>query len=181
MKREMLRKKFDDLESSRKSLVEELNRLDETILSTKPFPDKWSINQILYHLSLVEDRSLKYVKKKMQGGDSLKTSGFLHGIRSTFLKWLLLSGYKWKAPAVLGDVPENLAYAEVIDYWNKTRNDLNLMIESIPESLIHREIYKHLMAGRLDFIHMLHFFQDHFHHHLKQVNKLKADHSVVER
>ena len=173
MQKKMLRLKLDKLEESRKILLTELNALDEKILKRKPAPGKWSVNQIIYHLNLAESGSIRYVKKKMLGGHDLKNTGIMAATRSFFLKWLLQSGYKWKAPKVLGDVPEEVNYSDVIQNWNETRHELYLLIDTLPEELIGKEVYRHPRAGRLNMLHMVEFFQDHFDHHLLQINLLK--------
>lgn len=174
MQKNKLRVKLDKLEDSRKKLVSELNTFDEKVLKFKPAPGKWSITQILYHLDFAESGSIRYVKKKMLGGDALKSTGIIAATRFFFLKWLLHSGYKWKAPKALGDVPEDVKYAEVIHRWNETRDHLRMLIDSIPEQLVGKEVYRHPRAGRLNLLHMIEFFQDHFDHHLMQINSLKG-------
>ena len=84
----------------------------------------------------------------------------------------MASNYKFKAPKILGDVPENLHYQEVITNWNETRRQLQSLVETIPDDLIDREVYRHPRAGRLNLTQMVTFFQDHFDHHASQVKRL---------
>src|SRR6476659_57512 len=124
MEKELLLRRFEQLEDSRKKLVVDLAEATEMILYKKPAAGKWNITQIIYHLQFSEAISAGYVKKKMQGGKALKKTGAPAVIRSTLLRWLLLSGYKWKAPPMLGNVPEELLYSEVIGSWEESRKNL---------------------------------------------------------
>jgi hypothetical protein len=175
MKKELLLRRFEQLETSRQKLLADLADVNELILYKKPVPGKWNITQIIYHLQFSEGISAGYVKKKMQGGNALKKTGATAMIRSTLLKWLLLSGYKWKAPPMLGNVPEELLYSEVISCWEESRKTLFSLIDTMPEDLAGREIYRHPRAGRLNLFHMLDFFQDHFDHHLLQIKRITSN------
>lgn len=172
MKKESLLRRFEQLEDSRKKLLADLAGVNEMILYKKPAAGKWNITQIIYHLQFSEAISAGYVRKKMQGGNALKKTGATAVIRSTFLKWLLRSGYKWKAPPMLGNVPEELMYNEVMSSWEESRKNLLALIDTMPGELASREIYRHPRAGRLNLFHMLDFFQDHFDHHLLQIKRI---------
>ncbi|MEP7127632.1 MAG: DinB family protein [Chitinophagales bacterium] len=147
--------------------------MDKGSLQFKPDPDKWSVNQVLNHLQFSERVSIAYASKKMQGGKSVRKTGLVATVRSEALSLLLRSGFKWKAPAVLAAASENLPFEEVHQRWNETRVQMKSFLENLPEDLIIREIYKHPRAGRLNAIQMMQFFQDHFNHHLPQINRLK--------
>lgn len=163
---------FNKLEASRQALLKKVEACDENIRNYKPAPEKWSVTQICYHLHLSEIQSIRYVKKKMLGGVALKKTGIAADVRYSVLKLTLLSNYKFKAPKILGDVPENLHYQEVITNWNETRRQLQSLVETIPDDLIDREVYRHPRAGRLNLTQMVTFFQDHFDHHASQVKRL---------
>jgi len=163
---------FNKLEASRQALLKEVEACNENVLYYKPAPDKWSVAQICYHLHLSETQSINYVRKKMLGGDTLKKTGIAAEVRYSVLKLTLLSNYKFKAPKILGDVPENLNYREVITSWNESRRQLQSLVETMPDNLIDREVYRHPRAGRLNLTQMVAFFQDHFDHHASQVKRL---------
>ncbi len=164
---------MEQLETSRQKLLAELEKEDKGIFHTKPAPDKWCIAQVFYHLNSSESISINYVQKKMLGGDSIKKTGVPAAFRSMLVKTVLRSGYKLKAPKLLGDMPEEVNYHKMVDSWNETRIRLSELIHSMPETLIEREVYYHPLAGRMNLLHMLEFFKDHFDHHLTQIDRLK--------
>src|SRR5689334_17711008 len=100
MTHKKLQQKLDRLEASKADLLTKLDHCDPFILYFKPAPDKWCIPQVIYHLNYAEALSIQYVSKKMLGGTSVKKSGIATNLRSLYLRSLLRSGYKWKAPAM---------------------------------------------------------------------------------
>ncbi|MBK9730749.1 MAG: DinB family protein [Chitinophagaceae bacterium] len=175
MQKTKLLRQFNALEVSRVKLMDDLKKLEKGSLQFKPNADKWSVNQVLNHLQFSERASITYATKKMQGGKSVHKTGLSATVRSEALSLFLRSGYKWKAPAVLAAASENLPFEEVLQRWNETRVQMKSFLENLPEDLISREIYKHPRAGRLNVIQMMQFFQDHFNHHLPQINRLKKE------
>lgn len=161
------------LETSRKKLTDDLKKSDPVLLQHKPAPDKWSVTEVLNHLQFSEQASVAYAAKKILGGKSLKKTGIAATLRAEALSLLLRSGYKWKAPAVLAAAAENLPFEEVTQRWDATRQRMKSFLENLPDELISREVYKHPRAGRLNALQMMQFFQDHFNHHLAQINRLK--------
>lgn len=175
MQKTKLLRQFNALEASRIKLLAELRLLRKEVLTFKPAADKWSVNQVLYHLHLAESGSVAYASKKMLGGNAIKKTGAAASIRSSMLSLLLRSGYKWKAPAILGSAPEELDFEEVVQRWDDSRARLKSFLENLPDSMLEREIYKHPRAGRLNAEHMVQFFRDHFEHHLAQIKRLKKE------
>lgn len=171
MQKTKLLLQFRKLEDTRHDLIKKLEACDDQVRAYKPVPDTWSVTQIFYHLNLSESQSIGYVRKKMLGGDQLKQTGLAAEVRYTALKLTLQSNYKFKAPAILGDVPENLNYHEVLANWNETRRQLQSLLETMPDHLLNRELYRHPRAGRLNLSQMIAFFQDHFDHHARQVKR----------
>lgn len=180
MQKTKLLLQFRKLEATRQDLIKKLEACDEKIAGYRPAPDKWSVTQIFYHLNLSESQSIGYVRKKMLGGDKLKQTGLAAEFRYATLKLTLQSNFKFKAPAILGNVPEHLNYHEVMANWNETRRELQTLLETMPDHLIGREVYRHPRAGRLNLAQMVAFFQDHFDHHTRQVKRrIKAGRQMI--
>src|SRR5215217_7628607 len=161
---------FEKLESTRMKLWSRLRDLDNSILQFRPANDKWSILQILFHLNSSESNSVKYIRKKSQGGSSIPKSSFISSLKS-FVLSAALRFLKWKKPAVLPDPPENLSTSEVINTWNETRIQLKQLLEKLPDDMLDRNIFRHPAAGRINMKDALKFMQDHFDHHLKQIEE----------
>jgi len=159
---------FEKLEQSKHQLLDQLAALDTSVLHFHPAHKKWSIAQIIFHLNSSESNSVNYIAKKSQGGTSIPKSSYLNSLRS-FLLTTALKYLKWKKPAALPDPPENLDIIRAIESWNETRVRLKELIEKLPDDMLTRNIFRHPAAGRMNMNHALTFMQEHFNHHLKQI------------
>jgi hypothetical protein len=170
MQKSSVNLQFEKLEATRQQLLHRLATLDDSTLHYRPANKKWSIVQIIFHLNHSENSSVKYIAKKSQGGNSVPKSNFITSVRSTLLS-TALQYLKWKKPAVLPDPPENLDAKEVMRSWDETRVLLKQLLEQLPNDMHGREIFRHPLAGRMNMIHALTFMQEHFNHHLKQIEE----------
>jgi len=166
-----IKNKFEQLEDSRKALISTIDSVDESVLNKSPRPGKWSVNQIIYHLQKSERASYNYVTKKLQS-DDLTRNGYKSKMASLILKIAFILPFKYNAPKVVRNVPENLYFTDLSNTWEKNRNALWELITALPEETARRNIYRHPAAGRLNLIQMLTFFQDHFDRHRRQVLRI---------
>ena len=166
-----IKNKFERLEESRKALIRSIESVDENVLNIPPKPNKWSVNQILYHLQMSEYGSYKYVTKKLQS-DSITTNGWKSKMASLILKIALVLPLKYKAPKVARIPPESLDFSELKNTWEKNRKSLWELVSTLPEEIARKNIYNHPAAGQFNLSQMLAFFQDHFDHHEKQVARI---------
>ncbi len=165
--------KFSKLEESRLLLIERLKKFSGEDLETPPFTGKWSVSQIFYHLNKAESLSVLYVSKKRLDIKNLKKTGPIEQIKLMALEFRFILPINIKAPVnVLGDVPEKVIYANVVANWNETRGKLKELLESLPDDMLYKNVFKQPALGRLNIFQMLDFMQSHFNRHKGQVEKI---------
>jgi len=169
---ELIHTKFSQLENSRLILMERLKSIAPSELETQPFPGKWSISQIFYHLNKAENFSVIYVSKKRLDVNNLKRTGFKEQFKLGVLKLFFVLPFGLKAPAVLGDMPERVDYTAIIAEWNETRTKLKELLESLPEDMLYKNVFKQPAMGKVNIFQMLDFMQAHFNRHQKQVERI---------
>ncbi|WP_299824525.1 DinB family protein [uncultured Pontibacter sp.] len=165
--------KYLNLEKSRNLLLDELEGLDDELLNTPPAAGKWSINQIVYHMIQVEKVTAGYVNNKLQKQENLGNSSFANGFKAILLKLALRSGRKYKAPAMVAEVPETAALHKLRQQWDDTRFNLEDVLNEVPANLMDKCLFKHPYVGPLSINQTLSFLQDHFTHHERQIQQLK--------
>jgi hypothetical protein len=165
----LLYSKFSKLEDSRLSLIEKLKNIQPSDLETSPSPGKWSVSQIFYHLNKAESFSVIYVSKKRLDVNNLKRTGFREQLRVMILKFLFATPLTFKAPVILGAVPEKVDYKNIVAEWNQTRNKLKELLESLPDDMLNKNVFKQPAIGRINIFQMIDFMQAHFNRHKKQV------------
>jgi hypothetical protein len=174
----LINTKFSKLEDSRLALIESLKLKLPPVVETSPAPGKWSVAQIFYHLNRAESNSVLYVSKKRLDIKNLKRTGFKEQFKLGILNLLFVLPVKVKAPAILGEVPEKVEYKSIIAQWNETRNRLKELLESLPEDMLHKNLFKQPAIGNINIFQMLDFMQAHFDRHQKQVERIIAKRSA---
>lgn len=168
-----VRQRLDRLELSLNNLFEQLLQEEEHYLDQKLSPERWTVYEIIQHLILSEGNSLRYLRKKSQNLQVLKSSGWITGLRITLLEWGLKSPIKFKAPKGAGvEVFEPVeSFAQLSGLWQKQRQELILFLDGLPIEIFDKEVYRHPRSGMLSIDGMLRFFQVHFDRHCKQIDR----------
>jgi hypothetical protein len=165
--------KYLYLEKSRNKLLNDLQGIDDTLLNTCPAEGKWSIGQIAAHLLQVEQLTIGYIQNKLSKEEELHTTSIKNMVSSVILKVALNSGMKFKAPKVAASVPDVVSLDKVRTQWDETRYKLEDLLTEIPPAMLDKCLFRHPYAGMLNASQTLTFLQDHFNHHLHQINHLK--------
>jgi hypothetical protein len=165
----LLQKMDQDLES----LIRELSQYSHEQLNRPTQDGGWSPIQVMYHLIIAEEGSLQYLRKKLSFNPELKDTGMGDRYRSLMLNFYLWAPFKFKAPAgVSGDkLPVEADFQETAQRWKSSREELAQYLESLPEEVFNKSVYKHPFAGRMSLDAMLRFFSGHFSRHKKQIRK----------
>ena len=170
---QLVNNKFSKLESSRILLLEKLSKVSAAILETPPSAGKWSISQIFYHQNKAERLSVLYVSKKQLDIANLKRTGLMEQLKMIVLKIRFRLPMGLKAPVnVLGDVPAEVSYQQIIAEWKETRDKMKNLLEAIPDDILYKNVFKQPAIGRINIFQMLDFMQAHFDRHQKQVERI---------
>lgn len=168
-----LNSKLLSLEDTRLALIERLKAQSLSVLETPPAPGKWSVAQIFYHLNRAEALSVLYVNKKRLDTVHLVKTGVKEKITMMIAKIRMALPFALKAPVnVLGDVPEKVSYTAIIAEWTETRRKLEDLLDSLPDEMLYKNVFKQPDIGRVNIFQMLEFMQAHFNRHQKQVERI---------
>jgi hypothetical protein len=168
-----LEAKYLRLEKTRNRLLDELEGLDEGLLNTSPAAGKWSLNQVVAHLVLVDKVTTEYVEQKSKQPETLRQASLSNIYKYILLKLALKSGMKFQAPAMVATVPDTTSLLSLRRQWDVVRFKLEDVLTELPHPMLDKYIFKHPSAGYLTISQTLSFLQDHFDHHLEQVKQLK--------
>lgn len=168
-----LEAKYLQLEKLRNRFLDELEVFDDELLNTPSPEGKWSINQHIAHLVLVDKMTMGYVQHKLKQQEGMSNASFAGNIKTLLLKLVLLSGKKLKAPAVVATVPEHASLRELRMQWDDVRFRMEDILTDIPPGMLAKCLFRHPYAGPLTASQTLTFLQDHFRHHLHIIQQLK--------
>ena len=165
--------KLNFLDQRISDLLFSLKAIPTEKLNTKPQENSWSVLQILHHLILTEEASLKYVKKKLSFNPKLNKASLSSKLRQKLLVTWAYTPVKFKAPdAVSGDTLAGDSRLDNLSQnWKSVRADMRAYLCKLPDEILEREVYKHPFAGKLTLEGMLTFFEAHLDRHEKQIRK----------
>lgn len=169
-----LQRRFDVIERRKQAIFDGLAGRDDAWLNRAPEPGAWSIVQVVGHLVLAESGTLDYIAKKIQAPpEKIPGAGISSALRSWALGAALASPLRRKAPerSRPGGEPESLE--SVRGRWDAVRDRWRERLESYPDALMRKAIFRHPFAGRLSMPQTLRFVDDHLRHHVRQIDRFK--------
>ncbi|HLG35230.1 MAG TPA: DinB family protein [Bacteroidia bacterium] len=164
-------KLFSRLQNKHTELLEELDKVAPEILETSPGKNKWSVTQVMFHLDSAESNSVLYVSKKRLGAARLNPTGFESQLRLIIAIVAFYLPVKYRAPKVLGAMPERVRYSEIKNTWIETRTKLFSLLESLPEDELRKPVFRQPFFGYWNIFQMLWFMQIHFNRHRLQMHR----------
>tara|TARA_X000000368_G_scaffold11349_1_gene9116 strand:+ start:446 stop:970 length:525 start_codon:yes stop_codon:yes gene_type:complete len=150
-----------------------LNKLEEFPEDKLSFYDeKWSVLQIIYHIWLAEISSEKYIRTKIQYPETIIKTPVTSSVKAFLTKYFLLFGLTINAPKVTTEFPKEIILEELKKKWISSRSSFSkLIVELDQKNLSNKAIFRHPLMGRINLSLTIFFFELHFNHHLKQINK----------
>ena len=171
---EMLQRRFERLEETRREVLARLEGRDAARLNRPRGDGGWSVVQILAHVITAEAGTQRYVSKKMLGGAGLPRSGIASRLRLIALQVANASPLRFRAPAGTGDVPTEIDPEDLLSRWEAVRAGWRELLDGFPEELLDRMVFRHALVGLMGLPDTLSFLRSHLAHHARQVERLLA-------
>jgi hypothetical protein len=162
---------FDALQGEFAQLIAELDKHERKLLEKSPAPAKWSVSQVMYHLNSAESRSVQYVNKKRLGAAQLKRTDIYAQLRLFVARFAFYLPIKFRAPNLLGEVPQYVSYEQIKNEWVQTRIVLKSLLNSLSDDELNKPIFRQPTFGRWNIFQMLGFMKTHFRRHQKQIQR----------
>lgn len=162
---------FETLEQKRKQLFAALKPYSDDLLNTKPTPEAWSVNEVVAHVLMAEEASLKYLQKKTLDTKGEKPAGFTGWRRLAMVKVLFGLPIKFKVPALVAPTKSDYRLTDLENQWAGVRHQTHVLLASLSETDLNKTIWKHAIAGKMNIYQMLDFFTIHFDRHQKQIER----------
>ena len=170
-----LRQRFEQIENSRTRLCAALRACSAAQLQFRSKPEAWSISEIIHHVVLAESFAVAYLEKKLSKVSSLGKVRWSAGWRTFILKWALRSPLKFKAPSPLVLPTPGVEWNELETQWQSQRQKLHTLLERVTPEMLPLALYRHPVTGLMNVAQMLTFIEEHFAHHVLQIEKLRKE------
>jgi hypothetical protein len=166
-----LKTEFDALEKSRKALFASLKTYPDELLNKKPAADKWSAVQVIQHLVASETASLNYLQKKTLDTSKAKHAGFDARRRLMLTKMAFYFPLSFKAPTLLEPPADFIPLSKLEAQWDVVRKDTYTLLSKLSDKELEKDLWRHLIAGKMSIYQMYDFFGMHFNRHRKQIER----------
>lgn len=170
-----IKQRWDRMDGPFRETIHYVQGLSEQKQHQSP-AGEWSAVQILHHLHISEKGTTAYLFKKLQTPpEDVEKAGIKGIIRSFLLRRALRNmKKKFRAPKVLGEMPDKPDFEEVKAGLEKNRKALKSILETVSKTQVSRAYFKHPRAGRIDIVQTLDFLDDHFNRHAAQIRQRSA-------
>lgn len=172
-----LKQTYLKLETLKKQVISDFDQLSENQRNWKKDEQTWSLNQVIDHIVISETKSLNYIQKKIQKPEALLKPGFKTKMYGKLLGFVMQSNIKYKARVdiVLPAAGESQNWEDLKTRWNVPRIAMLNLIDEGSMDVLSKLVYKHPIAGRLTYEQCLEFCRTHLMHHMKQIDRIKAE------
>lgn len=157
------------LQRERQSLINLMSKYDNESLNRSPGTGVWSPLEVLHHIIISEEGSLKYVQKKLSFDPELPKTNFISNVRYGILLGAIYSPIRFSAPASVVPRSESFEFLALERHWQEVATDLGNYLEQLDPRWFDYQVYKHPIAGRLSILQMLGFLRNHLLRHKKQI------------
>lgn len=159
------------LQQTRDGVIAAVKGLSDAQMKFKPAPDRWSVAEVLEHITLVEDGIFQNVTEKVMKSPAGAADRDTAKADATVLAVLPDRSHKAQAPPQF--VPTGRwTTAETLDHFLNSRAKTISFLESTPDLRAH---VSDSPLGPLDAYEWLLFMAGHSERHTKQILEVKAD------
>ncbi len=159
-------------QQTRDGVVAATKGLSDAQMKFKPAPDRWSVAEVLEHITLVEDALFQNITEKVMKAPAGPADRDTAKIDAMVLAMLPDRSKKVKAPAEF--VPKGRwTPEETLDRFLKARAKTVAFLESTPDLRAH--VADSPLGQPLDAYEWLLFIAGHSERHTKQILEVKAD------
>ncbi len=175
-KKEDLVQALEELGSQRHALMARLAEFPEDKLIAPAADGGWSVAQVITHLAIAEEGSLVYLRKKLEFGKHGPVSFSSHW-RLFLLNAALASPFKFKAPAIVAEIPLT-SFSEAELRWASVRRSMLDTYLGIPEEHIDHDLFKHPSLGKFNLLQAMRFMRVHCARHIGQIDRILENANV---
>ena len=160
------------LSKKRGALLQRLEACSTDVLSFKAGPDKWSAEEALEHLLVVEDNFLEQVSANTPESslDPEKRSPEKYQV---VLK-VMQQDVEVDVPHESMEHHGRFTFTELLERWDNIRNYMRELLEEIEAGGEEDMVYQHPYAGPLTIAETLAFMEVHFANHARHMEIILA-------
>ena len=157
-----------NLEENTQKLLHYLEKVDESILTTHPQPDAWSIAEIFEHISIIDQALVMFLQGPLEKVDRDPTS-VISNIKTAFYNF----ERQYPAPEMISPKGLYKSKADINLKWPEIRKQLFQVAEKVNWEAEVRG-FKHFAFGYLTVVEWVYFSIIHAERHLNQMQRTEV-------
>ena len=164
--------KLNDIDRQMLEAFHKAAKYSDEHFHAAPDARSWSLQQVMYHIWITTDATLTVFKKQAPKAGTLQKATLEASLRSVFLKMMLWLPLKFKAPKIVGQIPNDVSFDDLKAKWDITIAGMSELLTEFPLEARDKLVFKHPAAGWFSLDQTLEFLYDHHSHHQKQLDGL---------
>ncbi len=161
------------LESTRKNIEEATKGLSEAQWNFKPAPDRWSVAQVMEHITLAEDYLRGFVEEQVLKAPAVPDRDVAK-IDAMVLAMVPDRSHKFQAPEPLQPKNKFGSPEETRKHFLESRAKTEALLKDTPDLREHA-VDNPPMGQKLDAYEWILFIAAHSERHTKQIKEVEAD------
>ena len=161
------------LESTRKGVEEATKGLSEAQWNFKPAPDRWSVAEVLEHITVAEDYLRGFVENQVLKAPAAPDRD-VKKIDEMVLAMIPDRSHKFQAPEPLRPTNKFVTPAETLKHFLESRAKTEALLKDTPDLRDHA-MESPLNGQKLDAYEWILFIAAHSDRHTKQIKEVEAD------
>lgn len=158
---------------ARTDLLADVRPLDPVQVRFAPSPGRWSIAQVVEHLTLAEELALRGLRSPHPVAD--RGSAALASLRLALVKGVLGSRVVRVDAPSRALLPTGTAALDALERrWLEAGAGIEAFLRDLPPARRGERLFRHPVAGWLSLGQMLDFLAFHVRHHRRQVRAIRG-------
>lgn len=164
---------FKTIESQRLALLGELKPLSSEQLTFKPAADSWSVTEVMEHLVIAEELSLKALERPAPPAAE-RGSALRSGLKLRLLDLAFRLPVRIKVPSERLRPTGTATLLQLAERWGEARCRLAGVLDAVTPELLGDPRWRHPILGWLTSAQWVDFIEMHTRHHTRQVRRIRA-------
>lgn len=164
-----LARRLDDLDGLRAACIARATALPPEAVVFRPGPDQWCVAQVLHHLCLVEELSVKAFRQPLPPHAARPTPRERLG--SLIVNGILTFGVRVRMPTRRVAPDADPPLEDTVRRWKEAGLQVRSFLSGVTN--LRQAVMRHPVAGPLDAEGAAIFLADHVAHHVRQLNRIQ--------
>jgi len=162
---------INNLDRTRAQTLALIETLDDDTFGKRPVPERWSVAEVIHHLTIVENTIIGGIKQKLQ--EPPQRLSLVRRLTQPPLRLLVTNRFvRVKSPARAEPLNPPATKRETLDNFTQTREELNTLTREAGRARLDEIVLPHPFLGDYSGTQFTRFAGYHEQRHIKQIKEI---------